>query len=312
MSFRTHITTLVMIALLVSSCSFDQDEGFRPDTTGLTVMVGDELFLFQKDAPPLSIDELVGDIATDEDQNVWIARPVAGVVERQDNSESINTEPLIPHFTAVANNHVLVVDTVREAIGFFDRKDRSLARQIDILSPGQVTRLLDKFYVVSGDSTVRVFLDQALTEINAIQLPEAIVDIQEVQNGGLVLSLGGMPRRAARIGYLTEALSEPPFNRSNLSANTPCNWIDQRFSPYVQALYGTEWTASVVLCEDSIRSGSIAFGAGASSMAVDFYAGICFFTQNQTLYAYSLRSQAIVNEWEWSGGLLGKGAVSFR
>ena len=308
---KQHIVNILILALF-SSCSFDQDESFRPESKGIFVLSGQQLYQLTSQGPTLATTEAVSDIALDENEQLWLAYSSSQRVVSQDGAESFSTAPLNPDYIAFAPIHLLIVDRLRNQLGFFHRKKRKLVHQISLENPGPVEVMVDKFYVLAQDSNIHVFLDQAVTETGVVHLPAAVEAMRPgAAEGFLLFTLKGEPLRAARIAYLTEALVEAPFSRRNLSPSQPCNWTDQRFPPFTRAVYGSEWTHAVALCPDSIRSRGIAFGESAEAIAVDFFNSNTFYLKNDSLFAYDMKKKELIGGWPWGGDSLEKARGSF-
>ncbi|MFK7969762.1 MAG: hypothetical protein AB8F95_05310 [Bacteroidia bacterium] len=297
-----------LILALLAACSFDQDEEFRPQASGLIILGEAGEGIVVEDAERVA-GVSANDVAADRNGKTWYAFPASQVyfgypeIESQVDLAEIfgDTEGYIPHYITFGTKHLAIVDTVREEVAFFDVKNKGFVHALAIPDPGEIVSLVDKFYVVSEDSVVRVIQEQVFTEIAAITLPASIEAIRLNQDAGLLLLLAGEPARAARIAYLSESLTEPPFNRRNLSPARPCVWKDQYFPPTSRQIFGNEWIAPVALCADSITTSGHSFGAGADQLAVDFFNGISYFSRDSMLYAYRFktREERIVAPWRF-------------
>ena len=280
------------LMLLISACSFDQDEEWRPASEGILLLAEGELFKL-KAGEKTTITNTWGqisDIAADQDGEVWCAFPDEQNLRLYDPKEDAlssnvyETAPLTPHFCAFGPQHLVVVDSQLQKVGFFDKKSKKLLLQIDVPEPRAIEVLVDKYYVISQDSLVRIFLDQALTEIGSIKLPRPIDELRKVQDGSLILNLVGQPLRAANVQYLTDGLRETPFNRVNFSEGVRCVWEDQHYPPTTRALFGTEWTSPVGRCEEHLRSNNVVFGARAEDLVVDFFNATVYYLRSGRLY----------------------------
>lgn len=291
---------------MLTSCSFDQDESFRPESDGILLLSEQRLYRLDREGASVLSEEPVADMTIDEDQQVWFAFSEKQQVTSSDGQEMYSTSPLSPHYIAAGPIHLLVVDTLRNELGFFHRKKRTLVHQEPLDKPGEVAVMVDKFYVLSHDSIVHVFLDQALTETGVITLPSGVSAVRPSAEGYILYTLEGEPLRAARIAYLTEALIEAPFSRRNLSPSQPCNWLDQHFPSSLRAVFGTEWTQPVALCPDSIRSGNVAFGTGAHEIAIDFFNSRAFYRHQDSLFGHNLKTNQAIGAWPWPGGSFDK------
>lgn len=301
---------IIWICCCLSSCEFDQDEGFftqtqatyllfantSAGTTSITRVSSDYQIISQWENTVLGVS--VSDmgflenefwVASAEDQAVFKIDPEKNEVERR-----LALSDIRPHFISVGETYVLVSDSSQNAIAFINKKDNSLVKQTLSYKPGRSLYQSRKFFLQGNETQIHIFREEALAEINQINLRHPIRELQHEHRVSIMVYTEADSLFEAAINLNSNALS---------ATETRVRFQKKRFTPFQRQAFGKELLRNVELEAGQLSVGNV---ERIDDFELDFFEAKVYLLRSDSLFVYALNDSLTYLAEDLSGQHLRK------
>lgn len=284
----------ICITSLLGGCSFDDDQGFVPVTKAGYFLAQDPLtknhsilqvkdeIAFQDWEQTLNISS--GNLSDMQGRNnrLWLALKAEGEIWEVDPfSETvlrkIQLEGFQPNHLCIGDEFILISDSVRKIAVFMDMKTETLYEREMEETPGRAVYRSKKFFLQTGNSGISIWREEAIAQLNFIELGAPIIDLVLDDGKETYAHLKDTGYAFGRIDYNSNQLVAP-IEETTL--------IKQRFSPYLRRNFGKELLGSIGLDRDN-NLVQLGFSE-VNSMEVDFLEAKIYFQKADSLYLTGL------------------------
>ncbi|MEL6732584.1 MAG: hypothetical protein AAFP83_15750 [Bacteroidota bacterium] len=275
--------TGLLLSFLISSCSWEDDAQFIPETQEIYILVEENdpssQILYQI-VDTQVIPFLPGTDVTDidgADTELWMC--VQGQVRVYDAESQEERSWRGQDFEAttlvVGETTVLLCDSINDQLVFLDRqKLTEESRKSPVVSPQLPFYKAGKFYLVENDSTLRVYQETAYALIRTLPFPLPISDIYTNDRADLFL------------GHLSDSTYRETMLDVNglqiLAQTEETDYTKRRFSPYPRANFGKELLGNLRLFLDQRVSNTVQ----AQDFEADFLEAEIYYLAQDTLSRY--------------------------
>ncbi len=306
----------MLIALLgLQACGWDDDREYEARTrasfliaevanTGLRKVWRHEAGVLQEgwnrdmgvpDASFSGLEYLEGEL--------WLGDASGNQILRIDPSndevlERFEGLPLQPHYFSVGERYIITGDTILDQLAFIKIRNGDVIVTDFSDEPGPVLHNNRLFFLQVGDSGLHVFDEWALTPRFEHTLPYPIVEAQFNQLKNFSVSMVD----DAGDDYL--GLISGGDGSIAVEGN-PANFQKIRFSPYLEARFGTEWLDNLRLDNTQLSSDAVTFPDSMTSFEADFFESRIFYNWQNTLYFYDLNTQTRLDSFAFPDRLVG-------
>lgn len=307
---------LMLIALLgLQACGWDDDSEYEARTrasflivedanTGLRSVWRHEAGVLQEgwnrdmgvpDADFSGLEYLEGELWMGDgsgNQILRIAPSNDEVLERFDGL------PIQPHYFSVGERYIILGDTILNQLAFIKIRNRDVILTDFSGKPGPVLHNNRLFFLQVGDSGLHVFDEWALTPRFEHTLPYPIVETQFNQLKNFSVSM--------QDGTGEDYLGLVSGTDGSVAVEAdPVNYQKIRFSPYLEARFGSEWLTNLRLANSQLTSGAVIFPDSMANFEVDFFESRIFYNWQNTLYSYDLNTQTRLDSFAFPDRLVG-------
>lgn len=226
--------------------------------------------------------------------SLWLADVGASSILQIDPSsedvvERIDGLPIRPHYFAIGERHILVGDTSSQQIAFIRRKNgEEVVIDLDA-APGRVIYNNRLFFLQKGDSSLAIYDEWALTPRNSIDLPHPIQHLQfnRLRNAFTSMRDGNddyLGSVSGSTGLVSREADPVPYQKI-------------RFTPYLEARFGSEWPDDLRLTDGELSSERLFFPMSMTNFEADFFAAKLFYQSGDSLYFYDLATQTGLDQF---------------
>lgn len=310
-----YLFYILFLAITVSGCqSLDDDSDYANETYASFVKVTNldgSKSLLRYSNPVIDLNwntnagianHDLGD-ATMVENKVWLSNTnskeivvvspsSAKIIERYDNL------PIVPHFLAVGEKQVFVSDTIAQKVAFVKRRNGKVQTLEIEGKSGQCIYNAGTFFFQSGDQSVGILNEQAMTLQATIDIGKSIDVLQFDRYKSVIVSAHDSSKfYQALVSYTRESETKTPFvvNYSKVCA-----------TPYFAAKYGTEYLLSLYLKQSRIETASsVLIEPNVDDFEVDFFEGTILFKRNDSLHIKSITTGIEEAQFPFSGTMNG-------
>lgn len=280
-----QILPLFFLSLFLMSCDYDQDFEFVPATQAAFFLMN------ENGQQQLRKVEADGSILPNWGENLGLAAPddIAGNgaelwvsvasdkklvlldLETETQKQSFDLGDFQGHYLCMGSRYLLLSDTVNQALGFFHLKDQELIRISLNQRPGKAVYRSTKFFLQLGDQSVSIYNEQALAPYAELDFSRPIIDlVLDNRYSTWVISKDTQVYQSS-ISWNSNAIEmeAQPFTASKV-----------RYSPYLQANFGKEFTRQLNLVNGRLANSP---NPPADDFEVDFFESNIYFTFQDSL-----------------------------
>ncbi|MEO0469459.1 MAG: hypothetical protein AAF206_07565 [Bacteroidota bacterium] len=184
-----------------------------------------------------------------------------------------------PHFLSIGESTLLLGDSSRQQIAFYDRSSESLVVDTIPGIPGQMAYRSQKYFVQTGPQQLTIYIESAFAPISEISLSHPIVD--------LVLDNGVQTIAITRTGddFFQSAIN---YNTNRLQDEFSVRYRKLRPTPFDHQIYGREYLQNIQLNGQRLFPGDL---QPVEDFEIDFFESQLFLIRNDSLIQRSLLSE---------------------
>lgn len=234
---------------------------------------------------------------------LWLGDAIGQRILRIDPSndevlERFDGLPIQPHYFSVGERYILIGDTITDQLAFIRLRNGEVIITEFEEEPGPAIHNNRLFFLQVGDSSIHVIDEWALTARHENDFSYTITEVQFNQLKNVYLTL----KDDADDDYLG-LLSGT--DGSIAREGDPVAYQKIRYSPYLEARFGTEWLTDLRLNNTQLISGAIVFPDSMTNFEVDFFESRLFYNWQNTLYHYDLNTQNRLDSFAFPDRLIG-------
>ncbi len=296
-----------LLWLILGGCAYDDDGRWALQTDASYLLAGQSVYRHSEAGLDLAwsqawepIDDLDGLgerlwLANATDRQLLEVEAATGrLVQRHDLGE------FAPHFLCVGDRYLLLGDTARQEIRFWEPAEKTAVVRRLSGAPGAMVYRSRIFLVAVGGRRVEAWQEQALAPVSIDSLARPVFAFG-LPPGSLVYAYS---RDSAQTYVSRWDYNSRSWQSREQGLGAEAEWL----SPYQRQAYGQEWRGNLRLADGELRGTGIAMEAEAA--AVDFFSAIAWVQRGDSLLRVPLPADSL-RGWQAGTGRL-RGAWFFR
>ncbi len=205
--------------------------------------------------------------------------------------------PVRPHFFSVGERFILISDTITDQLAFIRIRNGELIITEFSGESGPAIHNNRLFFLQVGNVGLHVIDEWALTPRNENRFSFTIMEIQFNRLKNVYLTMKN------DVGDDYSGLISGT-DGSIAREGAPVNYQKIRYSPYLEARFGSEWLSDLRLSNNTLSSGAIIFPDSMTNFEVDFFESRLFYSWRNTLYYYDMNTQVRLDSFEFPDHLI--------